>query len=121
VTSLSLYCNRPQRQWSNKHVTDWLYYRSGQLLMLPHRAATRREVYVQRRVEIMIAQADRDLFPGFTSTIVDVADTTIFIRRNGTGPPVLLLHGFPETHVMWHRVAPLLADDFTIVCADLRG
>jgi haloacetate dehalogenase len=70
----------------------------------------------------MIAQdTDRDRFHGFTSTIVDVADTTIFIRRNGTGPPVLLLHGFPETHVMWHRVAPLLTDDFTVVCADLRG
>src|SRR5437762_1819092 len=39
----------------------------------------------------------------------------------GHGPPVLLLHGFPETHLMWHRVAPLLTRDFTVICADLRG
>jgi haloacetate dehalogenase len=39
----------------------------------------------------------------------------------GEGPPVLLLHGYPETHVMWHRVAPALARDYTVVCADLRG
>ena len=39
----------------------------------------------------------------------------------GSGPALLLLHGFPETPVMWHRVAPRLAEDFTVVCADLRG
>src|SRR5262245_25011392 len=57
----------------------------------------------------------------FTSANVDVGDTTIFIRRRGTGPPLLLLHGFPETHLMWHRVAPALAEAFTVICADLRG
>ena len=39
----------------------------------------------------------------------------------GSGPPVLLLHGYPETHAMWHKVAPALARDYTVVCADLRG
>ncbi|WP_460675042.1 alpha/beta fold hydrolase [Larkinella ripae] len=39
----------------------------------------------------------------------------------GTGPALLLLHGFPQTHLMWHRVAPLLAQQFTLICADLRG
>jgi haloacetate dehalogenase len=39
----------------------------------------------------------------------------------GQGPPVLLLHGYPQTHSMWHRVAPELARDYTVVCADLRG
>ncbi len=57
----------------------------------------------------------------FRSTSIEVNGTTIFTCRKGSGPPVLLLHGFPETHVMWHRVAPRLSEDFTVVCADLRG
>ena len=61
------------------------------------------------------------MLDGFNSAVVDVGATTIFIRRKGDGPPLLLLHGFPETHVMWHRVAPVLAETFTVVCADLRG
>jgi haloacetate dehalogenase len=48
-------------------------------------------------------------------------ETRIFVRSGGAGPPVLLLHGFPETHLMWRDVAPLLARDFTVVCADLPG
>ena len=47
--------------------------------------------------------------------------TTIHGRRGGQGPPVLLLHGIPETHLMWHRVAPRLAERFTVVATDLRG
>lgn len=61
------------------------------------------------------------MFEGFHSAAVDVGATTIAARWAGTGPPVLLLHGFPETHVMWRALAPRLADDFTVVCADLRG
>ena len=61
------------------------------------------------------------MFSGFESSVVDVGETTIFIRRKGSGRPLLLLHGFPQTHVMWHRVAPALAEAFTVVCADLRG
>ena len=60
-------------------------------------------------------------FDGFEASTVDVGETTIFLRRKGSGAPVLLLHGFPETHLMWHRIAPALADEFTVVCADLRG
>jgi len=48
-------------------------------------------------------------------------DTTIFLRKRGTGPGLLLLHGFPETHLMWRDVAPLLARDFTVVYPDLPG
>jgi haloacetate dehalogenase len=59
-------------------------------------------------------------FDRFDALRVDVGETTIFARRAGSGPPLLLLHGFPETHLMWHRVAPALARAFTVVCADLR-
>lgn len=61
------------------------------------------------------------MFDGFSSETIETSDTHIFIRRAGSGPPLLLLHGFPQTHLMWRDVAPGLARDFTIVCADLRG
>ena len=57
----------------------------------------------------------------FTTAEIQTGETTIFVRSCGSGPPVLLLHGFPQTHLMWRGVAPLLARDFTVVCADLRG
>jgi haloacetate dehalogenase len=61
------------------------------------------------------------MFDDFTALELQTGETSIFVRTNGSGPPLLLLHGFPETHLMWHRVAPLLARQFTVVCADLRG
>jgi haloacetate dehalogenase len=61
------------------------------------------------------------VFEHFRHKIIDVGGNTIAARWGGGGQAVLLLHGFPETHVMWHRVAPALAEDFTVVCADLRG
>jgi haloacetate dehalogenase len=61
------------------------------------------------------------MFSGFEASAVDVGETTIFIRRKGRGRPLLLLYGFPQTHLMWHRVAPTLAEEFTVLCADLRG
>ncbi|MFL5640024.1 MAG: alpha/beta fold hydrolase [Gemmatimonadaceae bacterium] len=60
-------------------------------------------------------------FEDFDALEVEGAGTRIFLRRAGTGPAVLLLHGFPETHLMWRRIAPLLAARFTVICADLRG
>jgi haloacetate dehalogenase len=57
----------------------------------------------------------------FTTIEVDTGETSIFVRWCGAGPPLLLLHGFPQTHLMWRSVAPLLARRFTVVCADLRG
>ena len=61
------------------------------------------------------------LFPRFRTKKVRTSGATINLVIGGDGPPVLLLHGYPQTHAMWHRVAPLLARDYTVVCADLRG
>ncbi|HLX79002.1 MAG TPA: alpha/beta hydrolase [Burkholderiales bacterium] len=61
------------------------------------------------------------LFKNFESKKIRVTGATINLVTRGRGPAVLLLHGYPETHVMWHRVAPALARDYTVVCADLRG
>jgi haloacetate dehalogenase len=58
---------------------------------------------------------------GFEEFDIATTVTTIHGRRAGEGPPVLLLHGIPETHLMWHRVAPRLAERFTVVATDLRG
>lgn len=62
-----------------------------------------------------------DLFPGFESHWIDTEAGRIFARSGGSGPPLVLLHGFPQTHVEWHRVAPDLAKRFTLVLPDLRG
>jgi haloacetate dehalogenase len=61
------------------------------------------------------------MFEGFERTTIDTGETTIRVRRGGSGPPLLLLHGFPETHLMWHKIAPRLAEEFTVVATDLRG
>ena len=61
------------------------------------------------------------LFPGFTRRRIRASGATINLVTGGNGPAVLLLHGYPETHAMWHKVAPALARDYTVVCADLRG
>lgn len=61
------------------------------------------------------------MFEGFALERIDVGEAELRVRYGGGGPPVLLLHGHPRTHATWHRVAPLLAQDFTVVCPDLRG
>jgi haloacetate dehalogenase len=61
------------------------------------------------------------LFEGFALERIDVGEVTLRIRHGGSGPPLALLHGHPRTHATWHRVAPLLADRFTVVCPDTRG
>ncbi len=62
-----------------------------------------------------------DLLPGFSEAVVTGEGADIFVRTAGIGPPLLLLHGFPQSHVMWHPVAGKLAEHFTVVLADLRG
>jgi haloacetate dehalogenase len=61
------------------------------------------------------------VFEGFTQTSIDVAGVRIHLRHAGSGPPLLLLHGNPLTHVSWHKIAPRLAEEFTVVATDLRG
>lgn len=61
------------------------------------------------------------MFSGFVRESMRVDGAEINIVRGGSGEPVLLLHGYPETHVCWHAAAPVLAREFTVVCADLRG
>src|SRR5258707_9948725 len=62
-----------------------------------------------------------DLFPGFGSEWINTSAGRIFARVGGKGPPLMLLHGFSQTHAQWHRVAPQLADKFTLIIADLPG
>ena len=66
-------------------------------------------------------EGDRMFFEGFTLTEVPVPAGTMRLRHGGSGPPLLLLHGNPQTHAMWHLTAPTLAKRFTVICPDLRG
>lgn len=61
------------------------------------------------------------MFDGFERKRITTSGTTINLRQGGSGPPLLLLHGYPQNHLMWHKIAPRLAHDFTVVAADLRG
>jgi len=61
------------------------------------------------------------LFPGFEQKQIEVSGARINLVHGGSGPALLLLHGYPQTHCIWHRVAPRLAAHFTVVAADLRG
>ncbi len=62
-----------------------------------------------------------DLFPGFEAHWIPTEAGRIFARSKGNGPPLVLLHGFPQTQACWHRLAPGLADTHRVVCMDLRG
>jgi haloacetate dehalogenase len=61
------------------------------------------------------------MFEGFDLDRLNVGEAEIMVRRGGSGPPLLLLHGNPQTHAMWHAVAPILAQHFSVVATDLRG
>ena len=61
------------------------------------------------------------MFEGFERRQIEAGGTTINLVKGGDGPPLLLLHGYPQTHTIWHKIAPRLAEEFTVVAADLRG
>src|SRR5687767_728517 len=61
------------------------------------------------------------LFPGFEARQIQTSGATINTLRGGSGPPLLLIHGYPQTHAEWHKIAPRLARTFTVVMTDLRG
>ena len=61
------------------------------------------------------------MFEGFELAMFELPEATLRVRHGGSGPPLLMLHGHPRTHATWHRVAPVLAEHFTVVCPDLRG
>jgi haloacetate dehalogenase len=63
----------------------------------------------------------RAFFPGFSAELVKTRGTTINVLRKGVGRPLLMMHGYPETHLTWHKVAPRLAEQFAVVVPDLRG
>ncbi len=76
---------------------------------------------MRRTARDLSAGYGHGVFEGFERVRVDTGEAVISAVHGGTGPPVLLLHGFPQTSAMWHRLAPELAHDHTVVAADLRG
>jgi haloacetate dehalogenase len=67
------------------------------------------------------AGVSQRLFPGFQAEDIQTSGATIHVLNKGSGPPLLLLHGHPETHVTWHKVAPALTDSYRVIVPDLRG
>lgn len=61
------------------------------------------------------------MFDNFTKTRIRANGVSINLVHGGVGPPLLLLHGYPQTHVEWHKIAPKLAKHYTVVAPDLRG
>jgi haloacetate dehalogenase len=61
------------------------------------------------------------MFDGFSLSMIDTGEAVLRTRHGGSGPALLLLHGHPQTHMMWHRIAPRLAESFTVIMPDLRG
>ncbi len=62
-----------------------------------------------------------DFFPGFERRRIDTSGAQINVVTGGSGPPLLLLHGYPQTYLLWRKIAPRLAEEFTLVIPDLRG
>ncbi|RJE84477.1 alpha/beta fold hydrolase [Paracoccus onubensis] len=73
------------------------------------------------QADIVSEQDSAPLLPGFSYRRIKTTGAEISVAIGGTGAPLLLLHGNPLTHVSWHRIAPMLAKDFTVILPDLRG
>src|SRR3954447_4082211 len=85
---------------------------------MPHRV---RDTYSPAKTRENLMPDLADLFPGYASEWIHTKSGRIFARVGGNGPPLLLLHGFPQTHVCWSRIAHRLGERFTVVLADLTG
>ena len=62
-----------------------------------------------------------DFFNDFKISFAQINKGSIRYRRAGSGPPLLMLHGNPQTHAMWHKVAPAVVEKFTVICPDIPG
>jgi len=62
-----------------------------------------------------------EFFPGFERRRIETSGANINLVTGGSGPPLLLLHGYPQTHLMWRKLGPRLVAEFTVVAPDLRG
>ncbi len=71
--------------------------------------------------EAQVGAQSVGVLPGFVTQKIQTSGATINTLRGGSGPPLLLVHGYPQTHVEWHKIAPRLAQRFTVVMTDLRG
>ena len=71
--------------------------------------------------EVRVGAQSSTFFPGFATQKIQTSGATINALRGGSGPPLLLIHGYPQTHVEWHKIASRLAQKFTVVMTDLRG
>src|SRR6185437_12596752 len=68
------------------------------------------------------SRGDRSMaFEGFQLSQIDAGEAQLRVRHGGSGPPLLLLHGYPQTHMMWGKIAGELAREFTVIAPDLRG
>ena len=76
---------------------------------------------VRRSHAVYLQSRRKNVFDNFKTERIRSSGTDIHVTWAGNGPPLLLLHGYPETHLMWHSVAPELSKDFTVVVPDLRG
>src|SRR5262245_51006773 len=68
--------------------------------------------------DVPLSAQSTSLFPGFAARRIQTSGATIHTLVGGSGPPLLLLHGYPQTHVEWHKIAPRLAQRFTVVMTD---
>src|SRR2546428_1767235 len=89
--------------------------------LLQFSAATAAAAAVKQATRAEAQTAGAALFPGFKTAKIKTSGATINLVSGGSGSPVLLMHGDPETHVLWHKIAPKLAEKFSVVAADLRG
>src|SRR5207249_3259593 len=89
--------------------------------LLQFSAATAAVSSVEQATRAEAQTADAPPFPGFKTAKIKTSGATLNLVSGGKGSPVLLMHGYPQTHVLWHKVAPKLAERFSVVAADLRG